>query len=51
VYIYDSILVNSPKNEKFSDRSCRENQNTRFMFSNFFSASPVVYEIMWKNMA
>jgi hypothetical protein len=31
-----------------SDKSCRENQNTHFMFNNFFSENPVVYEIMWK---
>jgi hypothetical protein len=26
-----------------SDKSCRENKNARFMFSNFFE-NPVVYE-------
>jgi len=31
-----------------SDKSCRENQRTHFIFSNFFE-SLVVYEIMWKN--
>jgi hypothetical protein len=35
----------------FSDKSCRENQNTHFMFNNFFSENHAVYEIMWKNMA
>jgi hypothetical protein len=34
----------------FSDKSCRENQNTHFMLSNFFSENPAVYEIMWKNI-
>jgi hypothetical protein len=33
-----------------SDKSCRENQNTNFIFSNFFSENRAVYEIMWKNM-
>jgi hypothetical protein len=32
-----------------SDKSCRENQNAHFMFSNFFSENPAVYEI-WKNI-
>jgi hypothetical protein len=34
---------------KFSDRNCRENQNTQFMFNNFFSENRTFYEIMWKN--
>jgi hypothetical protein len=35
-----------------SDKSCRENQNTHFMFSNllFFSENHVIYEIMWENV-
>ena len=35
----------------FSDKPCRENQNTHVMFSNFFFLSfenRAVYEIMWK---
>ena len=31
------------------DKSCRENQNTHFMFNNFFE-NRAVYEIMSKNM-
>ena len=31
-----------------SDNSCRENQNTHFVFSNFFFEKRTVYEIMWK---
>ena len=31
-----------------SDRSCRENQNTYFMFSNFFPANRAVYQITLK---
>ena len=33
-----------------SDKSCREIQNTHFMFNNFFSENCAVYEIMWKNI-
>jgi len=34
-----------------SDKSYRENQNTRIVFSNFFfSDNLAVYEIMWKNI-
>ena len=33
-----------------SDRSCRENQITHFVFSNVFSEKRVVYEIMWKKL-
>ena len=32
-----------------SDKSCRRNQNTHFVFSNFFSKNRAVCEIMWKN--
>ena len=31
-----------------SDKSCSENQNTRFVFSNFFFLNRAIYEIMWK---
>ena len=31
-----------------SDRSCRENENTHFVFCDFFSENLVVCEIMWK---
>jgi len=33
-----------------SEKSCRENQNTHFMFSNFFYENHAVYELMWKNI-
>jgi hypothetical protein len=33
-----------------SDKSCKENQNTYSVFSNFLSENCAVYEIMWKNM-
>ena len=32
-----------------SDRSCRENQNSHFIFNNFFSENLAVHEIMRKN--
>jgi len=34
----------------FSDKSCRENRHTHFMFNKFLVESRSVYEIMWKNM-
>jgi hypothetical protein len=41
-----------PKMRNMSDKSCRENQNTHFVFCNFFFSpeNRAVYEIMWKNM-
>jgi len=34
-----------------ADKSCRENQIARFMFSDSFSKIEIyVYEIMWKNI-
>jgi hypothetical protein len=33
-----------------SDKNCRKNRNTHFMFSNFFPENLAVYEIMWKNI-
>ena len=33
-----------------SGRSCRENQNTHFIFNNFFSENFAVMEIMWENL-
>jgi hypothetical protein len=34
-----------------SEKYGRENQNMGFMFSNFFSRSCAVCEIMWQNVA
>ena len=36
-------------NINFSDKSCRENQNTRFVVKNIFSEKLAIYEIMWKH--
>ena len=33
-----------------SDKSCRENQNTYFMFRGLLSENHEIYKIMWKNM-
>jgi hypothetical protein len=33
-----------------SDKSCGQNQNTHFVFSNFSFENRAVYEIMWKNV-
>jgi len=33
-----------------SYKSFRENQNTHFVFNNFFLRTPAVYDIMWKNI-
>ena len=32
------------------DKSCRENQNTHFVFSNVLPENRVVYKMMWKNI-
>ena len=34
---------------KVSDKTRRGNQNTYFMFRNFFSESSALYEVEWKN--
>ena len=39
-----------PRMRNASDKSCRENQNTRFMSNNVFFENRAVYEIMWKNI-
>jgi hypothetical protein len=33
-----------------SDKSCRENQDTHFVFKIFFPENRALYDIMWKNM-
>jgi len=33
-----------------SDKICRENQNTNFVYNNFFSSNLATYEITQKNM-
>jgi hypothetical protein len=38
-----------PRMGSVSDKSYRENQNTHFVFNNFFF-NHAVYEILWKNI-
>ena len=45
-FIISRLILLGIKN--VSDKSCRENQNTHFMFRNFFFENFVVREIMWK---
>jgi hypothetical protein len=33
-----------------SDKICRENQNTHFVFNKFVPENRAVYETMWKNI-
>jgi len=45
------ISLISFKLRNFSDKRCRENQNTHFVFSYFFFfENRSVYEIMWKTI-
>ena len=48
----NTISLLTSQNENVSDKSCRENQNTHFVFDNvfFFFENRAVYEIMWKNI-
>jgi len=45
-----SYLAQLFYNEKRFRQNCRENQNTHFVFNNFYSDNHTVYEIMWKNI-
>ena len=46
--VYLSVLV---RMRNISDKRCKENQNTHFMFNNIFSPkNRAVYEIMWKKL-
>jgi len=49
VLLYDNISLISSYDEKCLRQNCRENQNTHFMFNNFFE-NRAVCEIMWENM-
>jgi hypothetical protein len=44
--IYRSVL---PIMKKVSGESCSGNQDTNFVFINFFLENRAVYEVMWKN--
>ena len=47
MHISHSILL---RMRNVSDKSCRENQKTHFMFSNFFPKNGAIYEVTWKTM-
>jgi hypothetical protein len=46
--IYDNIVCVLFRMRDVSGKTCRENQNTHFMFHNVFLENRAVYEIMWK---
>jgi hypothetical protein len=48
MYIYDNISLDSFIMRNVSDKTCRENQNTHFMISIFFSEKRAVYGICGK---
>ena len=51
---YKFLIVSRPfllRMRNVSDKSCRENQNTHFVFNNFFLIqNRAVYNIMWRNI-
>ena len=45
------IIYRSVTMRNISERNCRGNQNTRFLFNHiFFLENRAVYETMWKNI-
>jgi len=47
MHISDHISLNSSQDEKGFRQNCRENENTHFVFSDFFSPeNRAVYEIL-----
>jgi len=50
LYIYDNISLNSPYNERYCGQSCREHQNTYFMFNMFFSLNHAFWDKMEKKI-
>ena len=50
LYIYNNFSHSCSLNEKSFRKRCRENQNTHFMFHNFFPENCVFYGRMWKNI-
>ena len=38
------------RKRNISDKHCRENQNTHFMFNKIISENRAVYDIMWRNV-
>jgi hypothetical protein len=50
MHIYDNILLNSSWNEKCFRQICGEDQNTHFMFNNFFPKIVAFMRQWGKNM-
>jgi hypothetical protein len=49
--VFTLVTIRIPlRTRNVSDKSCRDNQNTHFIFSNFFSENCAVCEIKWKNV-
>ena len=48
IFFYHISLISS-QNEKCFSKSCRENQNTYFVFSNFFIKSSLLWNDVEKN--
>jgi hypothetical protein len=47
--IYDNISPSSLTMRAVSDKSCRKNQNKRFMLSNLLPENRALREVMWNN--
>jgi hypothetical protein len=45
--IYHSVLL---RMRTLRDKSCREDQNTLFVSSNFFFLDNAIYEILWRKI-
>jgi hypothetical protein len=53
IHIHTCMIISCSvllRMKHFSDRSCRENQNTQFILGNFFSENCAVCEIMLENI-
>jgi hypothetical protein len=50
IYVSLKLCKNKGYFRYFQMKSCRENQNTHFVFSNSLFENRAVYEIMWKNI-
>jgi hypothetical protein len=50
VCTYMKIFRSFFRKRNISDKSCRVNQNTHFMFSTFFFRKSLRFQIMWKNI-
>jgi hypothetical protein len=50
MFNYDNSSLNLLRMRNVSDKICRENENTHFVFSEFLTENRAVYEIMWKNI-